>query len=35
MFCVLRLDDVMFVDVFGDHSLLVRGLSVVEDVEGC
>ena len=30
-----RLDDVVPVDVIGDHALFVMGLPVVEDVEGC
>ena len=28
------LDDMVFVDVLGDHALLVMELPVVEDVEG-
>ena len=34
MLCVWRLEDVVLVDVLGDHALLVMGLPVVEDAEG-
>ena len=34
MLCVWMMDDVVFVDLIGDHALLVMGLPVVEDVEG-
>ena len=33
LFCVLRLDDSMLVDVSGDHALTVKALSVVENEE--
>ena len=33
LFCVLRLDDSMLVDVSGDHTLHVKALSVVENGE--